>query len=141
MKKSTILHFGADLVDKPIMSGMIRDHDVSVNILQASITPDNAGTMFVQVEGAAENVRRAFDYLDNMGVRLVFPAKNLIWDHLKCTHCGVCVGQCLPRALSVESATGMIAFDHDRCLACELCVPACPYGALESVGEHLGDKY
>ena len=73
-KKSAILHFGADLVEKPVLTGLIRNHDVSVNILQASVTPDEDGTMFVQVEGEPSDVKKAFAYLVEMGVRLVFPA-------------------------------------------------------------------
>ena len=33
VKKSVLLHFGASLVDKPIITGLIRDYDVSVNSL------------------------------------------------------------------------------------------------------------
>lgn len=137
-KKSAILHFGRDIVDKPVLTGLIRGHDVSVNILQASITPEEDGTMFVQIEGESENVKGAFDYLEGLGVRMIFPAKNIIWDDEKCTHCGACVGQCLPKSLAVDAVTGEIVFDADKCIACELCIPACPYGALESVTEHLG---
>lgn len=135
LKKNAILHFGPDLVSKPIISVMVRNHDVLVNILQASITPEEAGTMFVQLEGEADNVKKALDYLDQTGVRLILPAKNLIWDEEKCTHCGACVGQCLPHALTADSATGLLALDDKLCLACELCIPACPFGALESVSE------
>ncbi|HPQ80441.1 MAG TPA: NIL domain-containing protein [bacterium] len=137
-KKSAILHFKAELVERPVLSGLIRDHDVSVNILQASVTPDEDGTMFVQVDGEPANVKRAFAYLDEMGVRLVFPAKNLVWDEERCTSCGACVAQCLPKALAVDEETNRISLDDSRCIACELCIPACPFGALESVTEHLG---
>lgn len=137
-KKSAILHFNGELVEKPILSGMIRNHDVSVNILQASISPEEDGTMFVQVEGDEQNVKGAFAYLEGIGVRLVFPAKNLIWDEGKCTHCGACVAQCLPKALFTRPGTAEVGFDAEKCIACELCIPACPFGALESVSEHLG---
>ena len=137
-KKSAILHFGADLVEKPVLSGLIRNHDVSVNILQASITPDEDGTMFIQVEGEPADVKKAFAYLGEMGVRMVFPAKNLVWDEEKCTSCGACVAQCLPKALSVDGATRKVALTDSRCIACELCIPACPFGALASVTDHLG---
>ena len=39
VKKSVLLHFGASLVDKPVITGLIRDYDVSVNILHARVTP------------------------------------------------------------------------------------------------------
>lgn len=135
-KRSAILHFGPDLVEKPLISGLIRNHDVSVNILQASITPEEDGTMFVQIEGDDPAVTKAFDYLKGQGVDLIFPAKNLIWDDKKCTDCGACVAQCLPRALTVGDDM-KLNFNSDKCIACELCIPACPYHALESVSEHL----
>jgi ferredoxin len=111
---------------------------VAVNILQASITPEEDGTMFIQVEGENAKVDGAFDYLKSAGVRIVFPAKNLIWDDAKCTHCGACVAQCLPKALFVDERTREVGYDPEKCIACELCIPACPFGALQSVTEHLG---
>ncbi|MFA4973315.1 MAG: NIL domain-containing protein [bacterium] len=137
MKKSAILHFRADLVEKPVLSGMIRKHDVDVNILQASVTPEEDGAMFVQLEGEPAAVEKALDYLKAGGVRITFPAKNLIWYEDKCTHCGACVAQCLPKSLYVKAGTQEVGFDHDKCIACELCIPACPFGALQSVTEHL----
>lgn len=136
-KKSVILHFGSDLVDKPIISGLIKNYDVSVNILQASITPEEDGTMFVQIEGEKGNVRKALNYLEKTGVHMILPAKNLILDDKKCTHCGACVAQCLADALTLDRKTGKLSLNHDRCIACELCIPACPYGALKSVTELL----
>lgn len=136
IKKSAILHFGADLVDQPILSGLIRKHDVTVNILQASVTPEEDGTMFIQVEGQPKNVKSAFKYLEDIGVHLIFPAKNLIWDEKKCTHCGACVAHCLPKALSIDNSA-KLKLNDEKCLACELCIPACPFGALGSVNEKL----
>ena len=66
VKKSVLLHFGASLVDKPVISGLIRDYDVSVNILHARVTPEEAGTMFVHIEGVEAKVSRALDYLNQI---------------------------------------------------------------------------
>jgi NAD-dependent dihydropyrimidine dehydrogenase PreA subunit len=139
VRKNVILYFSAELTDKPILSGMIREHEVSVNFLQASITPEEAGTMFIWLEGEADNVRHALEYLEQAGVRLVFPNKNLVWHEEKCTHCGACIGQCLPRALSMDPLTSLVTLAHETCIACELCIPACAYKALESLAESLGE--
>jgi ferredoxin len=136
-KKSVILHFGSELVDKPIMSGLIKHFDISVNILQASITPEEDGTMFVQIEGEKKDVQKAIDYLEKKGVSLILPAKNLILDDKKCTHCGACTAQCLSNALQLDSKTGKLSLNHNKCIACELCIPACPYRALKSVTDML----
>jgi ferredoxin len=93
--------------------------------------------MFVHIEGVEDKVSKALDYLNQIGVRLVFPKKNLIWQEAKCTHCGSCVGQCFPDALHINNETGLLLFKHELCVACGLCIPACPFGALESVDQHV----
>ena len=137
MKRNAILRFGRDLVDKPILSNLIRKHNVDVNILQASITADEDGEMFVQVEGDSSNVKKAIDHLKDVGVKLTFPATNVIWEENRCTHCGACVAHCLPKALFTDNVSKKISFNADKCIACELCIPACPFGAIESVTERL----
>lgn len=137
VRRNVIFHFGPDLTDKPIITSIIRKYDVTINILQASITPEESGTMFVWLEGEPEVLKKALDYIEMTGIRLVFPAKNLIWDEEACTHCGACIGQCLPKALVISAETGKVSLRHDLCLACELCIPACPFGALKSVAEHF----
>ncbi len=77
---------------------------------------ERAGALLAEVE-------RALGYLRQRGVRLIFPAKNLIYDEQRCTHCGACVAQCLVQALHVEPDSDRVRFDHDKCLACELCIP------------------
>ncbi len=140
IQKSVILNFPSTVVDKPILCDMIRSYDIDVNILQATITPGEEGKLFAIVKGDGPAVDSAMGYLADLGVRTIFPAKNLVWDEQRCVHCGACVGQCLPRAFSVEPGSRQVAFDSDRCIACELCVPACCYGAIESIGEHLRRK-
>jgi ferredoxin len=135
--KSAFLRFPKGLVNEPVISRLIREFDVEVNILQASITPEEDGQMFAIVSGQRAAVRGAFDFLRQRDVRVILPARNLVWDEELCVHCGACVGQCPSRAFSAEQHSRAIAFDAGRCIACELCIPACSYGAVESIGEHL----
>lgn len=138
-KRNVILHFDASLVDKPLICGLIRTYDLTVNIVQARITPEEDGNMLMQVEGSAREVKRALRYLDELGVRILLPTKNMIWDEEHCTHCGACVGQCLAKALAVDAQTGRVSLNNASCIGCRLCVPACPFGALTSVEEHLSN--
>lgn len=137
MQKSVILHFSSDLVDKPIVNYIIKNFDVELNILQARITPEEDGTMFLLFKGETENLKKAFDYLDSIGVKTIFPHKKLAWYEDKCTHCGACVGQCLSKAFYMEPITRKVIFEEKQCIACELCIPACPFKAIASVSEHL----
>lgn len=136
-KKSAILHFKADTVDKPIVSRLVRDHNLTVNILQAKISPEEEGTIFATLEGSSSDLKSGIDFLEKLGVTVVLPNKNVVLFEERCTHCGACVGQCLPKALSVDPDTREVVFDSQLCIACELCIPACPFGAIESVSEHL----
>jgi ferredoxin len=140
IKKRVFLKFQPEIVDKPIICGLIRDHDVLVNILQARVTPEKAGTLLMQLEGEGPNVQGALDYLQQLGVHMVFVLRNLIWDERLCTHCGVCVSHCSPGALSVHPLTQLVSLDAESCLACEHCIAACPYGALNSVAERIAEE-
>ena len=139
-QKSAIFHFKPDTVNKPIVTELVRDYSLTVNILQAKINPEEEGTMFVVLQGDSSNLKSGIKFLEGLGVTVILPNKNVILLEERCTHCGACVGQCLPKALSVDPDTSKVVFDSNRCIACELCISACPFGAIESVTEHLARK-
>jgi len=139
-QRNIVLNFDTTLVDKPIVSHVVKAYDVDLNILQARITPAEDGTMFLIMSGTDEQLDSAIAYLESVGVRTIVTSKSLILNEDRCVHCGACVGQCLPKALSVDPETRRVAYDGSACIACELCVPACPFGAIESVGAHLNGK-
>ncbi len=65
--------------------------------------------------------------------------QRLIWNSVRCVHCGACVGQCSHGAFLVQSKTGETAFRANECQACKRCIPACSYGAVEITTEHTVD--
>jgi len=134
---SALLRFPKSIVDTPVISRLVHSFDVEVNIVQASVSQDEDGRMFVIFHGERGSVKDALDYLRDLGVRVTLPVRNLVWDEDLCAHCGACVGQCPSSAFTVDGDTRRVVFDGKRCIACELCIPACSYGAIESIGEHL----
>jgi ferredoxin len=137
IRKSAFLKFPKGLVNEPVISRVIREFDVEVNILQASITPEEDGNMFAFFSGERSAVSGAFNFLKGRDVRVNLPARNLVWDEELCVHCGSCVGQCPSSAFSIGTDSREVSFDAERCIACELCVPACSYGAVEPISEQL----
>lgn len=135
MQRKVYLHFSNQLVDKPVISTLVRKYDVDINILEARITPNEEGSMFIEASGTAENLDSAFGYLVSSGVTVSVKPRRLSWDEDICTSCGACIAQCLPRALDTDPETGKVEYDEEKCIACMLCIPACPYGAVEQVVE------
>ena len=137
MQKNVFLRFSQALVDKPVISTLIRKYDVEVNILQATITPNEEGAMFVQLLGAEEKLEQSLGYLVGAGVDVMVKPRRISWNSDLCTSCGACVGHCLPKALFVNTENRRVEYDEELCIACELCIPACPYGALEMTPENV----
>lgn len=136
-EQSAVLKFQRSLIEKPIVSRAIKETDVEVNILQAHVTPEEDGQMFVIFRGTRDVVDRAIAYLRDQAVTVILPTKNLFWIEDRCVHCTACVGQCPSAAFTVDPPSGEVRFDGGRCIGCKLCIPACSYAALESVGDRL----
>ncbi|MBW2263252.1 MAG: 4Fe-4S binding protein, partial [Deltaproteobacteria bacterium] len=115
IQKSVILNFPRSQVDKPVVSSVIRSFDVEVNILQAHVTPEEAGRMFTIFKGERHQVDRALDFLRQNEVQTILPVKNLVWDEELCVHCGACVGQCLSSAFNTETESRRTVFDAQKC--------------------------
>ncbi|MFP4496859.1 MAG: NIL domain-containing protein [Vulcanimicrobiota bacterium] len=137
MQRSVYMHFSNELVNKPILSALIRKYDVDINILEARVTPDEEGFMFIQMIGNEDNLDKAFGFLVSSGVNVTVKPQRLIWDEEICTSCGACVGQCLPKALHKDEETGKVKYDQEKCIACFLCIKACPYSAVREVEQEV----
>ena len=136
-QQSAILNFPKSLIGRPVLSHVIRSYDVEVNILRASITPEEDGRAFVIFNGDDPLIEEALDYLKTSGVNVILPTQKIIRDEEKCTDCTACVGQCMSKALTVDPGTYRISYHLENCIACKLCIPACSYDALESIDDHL----
>lgn len=136
-QQSAILNFPKALIGRPVLTTIIRNHDVEVNILRASITPEEDGRAFVIFNGDDARIGEAIGYLEDSGVGVIFPSQKIIRDEDKCTDCTACVGQCISEALTVDQVSFRLMYHVDKCIACKLCIPACAFGALEPIDEHI----
>ncbi|MCP4602566.1 MAG: 4Fe-4S dicluster domain-containing protein [Proteobacteria bacterium] len=137
IQQSAILNFPKALIDSPVISHVIRNYDVEVNILQAHITPEEDGHMFAIFSGEKSSVNGAFEYLKKSTIQVILPTRNLVWNEEHCVHCTACVGQCPSAAFTVDQKTFKVDYNEKRCIACKLCIPACSYNAVESASDYL----
>jgi ferredoxin len=131
ISKRVVLHFPPRLVEQPIIYKLVKDYNLVLNILKASVTPKEEGLMVLELSGAREDYDRGIQYLNGVGVRIQSLGQNVMRNDARCTHCGACVVICPTGALAVDPQTRMVNFYEDKCTACELCVLPCPVRAME----------
>lgn len=134
-----LIHFPRELVNQPILSSVVKEFDISFNLLSARVMENEEGQIKVVLRGARANVLAAVDFIKKKGVGVKSLSKFIEIDRENCTDCGACVVHCPTSALYVAPG-GETAFDASKCIACELCRPACPYHAVvvAHVDEDLG---
>lgn len=126
-----ILRFSKTVVHKPIVCGLVKQFDLTFNILNATVLPRKEGVMVLELSGTKKNFREGIKYLEQQGVLVQRAEQEVKRDKKKCVHCGACTAVCPTGALSVQRPEMFIRFDQKICSVCELCVAACPTRAME----------
>jgi len=131
ISKRIVLRFPDRLVDRPIVSKLVRDYNLDFNILKASVTPDEEGLMVLELSGDRTDYDKGINYLNKAGVKMQSLSQDVLRNEKRCTHCGACVTICPTNAFELDLTTREIRFHNDRCIACGLCIKACPPRAME----------
>ncbi len=135
MAEKYVLGYDSGTVSEPILWKLIKDFNVQVNILKASISPGLEGSLLVELhaeqDGDGENtIEKALAWLNSIGVSCVSVAKRLSWNEDLCVDCGACSGVCFSQALTMDRESWKLHADKDTCTACGNCVKACPFGCF-----------
>ena len=131
ISRRIVLRFPPRLVNKSIVSRLVKEFDLDFNILKASVTPGEEGLLVMELTGDNRNYDKGIQFLSDMGVEIQSLSRDVVRNEVRCTHCGACITICPTGAFIVEEATRMISFDNAKCAACELCIKACPPHAME----------
>jgi len=130
-KKRVVFSYPPHLVDQPVISTLVKDFELMVNILRARITPNEEGRLVLEITGKRSGLEAGFKYLSEIGVEIQPLAQDVKWHEDRCTHCTACISICPTKALDVNRPPMEVFFKRDKCIACELCIPVCPYQAME----------
>lgn len=129
-----VIHFPAQLADKPIIYNLTKKYNIAFNILLAKIMPNEAGLMVAELSGDDETFNSGINYLKDQGIDIQLLRHDVIRDENKCTHCGACTTICPTGALFIPNRKTMeVVFNPDECVACSLCVSTCPPRAMSVV--------
>jgi len=131
VSRRIVLRFPKRLVDRPIVSRLVRDFNLDFNILKASVTPEEEGLLVLEVSGKQTDYDKGIKYLTKTGVRIQSLSQDVTRNEERCTHCGACITICPTGAFELEPSTRRVNFYNEKCLACGLCIKACPPRAME----------
>jgi ferredoxin len=131
VSRRLVLRFPHRLVDKPIVSRLVKEFSLEFNILKALVTPGEEGLLVMELTGERRDYDRGVKYLKDSGVSIQSLSQDVVRNESRCTHCGACVTVCPQGAFTVNRKTRKIDFDHNKCVVCELCIKACPPRAME----------
>jgi ABC-type methionine transport system ATPase subunit len=68
--RKIVLTFPRDKIDKPIVYHLIRDFNLTFNIMKASITPDQEGHMVLEISGEEKEIDKGIKFLKDQGVKI-----------------------------------------------------------------------
>ncbi len=125
-----VLRFSKDIVDKPIISSLVRDFNLNFNILKAQIFPRKEGMLVMELRGNRRDFEKGMQYLEKSGVNVEPVAQGIRRDDERCYQCGSCTAVCPTGALHIKRPEMEVLFESERCSACELCVKTCPVRAM-----------
>ncbi|MEK6557555.1 MAG: 4Fe-4S binding protein [Candidatus Margulisiibacteriota bacterium] len=131
IRKKWVLHFPSNQVDKPIAYHLVKDYNLVINILQASAMDEKDSFLILEVVGRRKDIDHAHAFLVTQEIDVVDMEKGINLNINKCIHCGLCVGLCPTKALTINRDTWEVSFDKSDCIVCDLCLKYCPVKAIE----------
>ena len=129
--KMLVLRFPKEIVNEPIIANLVRDYDLTFNILKATVYPRREGMVVMELQGKnRKDYERGIRYLERRGVTVDSVAQDIQRDMDKCFECGACTAVCPTGALYIERPSMQVLFDPEKCSGCEHCVTTCPVRAM-----------
>jgi len=87
--------------------------------------------LIMEVSGHKKDLDQALAFLKCQDIGVKDMEKGINLNTNKCIHCGLCVGLCPTKALTITSSNWEVCFDKSDCIVCDLCLKYCPVNAIE----------
>ncbi len=131
ISKRIVLHFPRRMVDRPIVSRLVKDFNLDFNILKAYVTPEEEGLLVLELSGERKDYDKGIQYLTNAGVKIQALSRDITRNEERCTSCGACINICPANCFKLNTKTRKVSFEGEKCVACGICIKACPPRAME----------
>lgn len=126
MKRKYLLSFSESAGNKPVICEVIKRHAVSINIINAELSPGMTGSMLAEFIASDEDMKLALEFLKVQGVETALVTNKITIRMDECLHCGSCAAACFPKALTIGAPDWRLSINMDNCILCRLCLTACP---------------
>ena len=132
-----LLRFNEKIVEQPIVSQIILDLKVPINIITAQVNSKGGEVLAEVPQEKLDEIVKAFR---KKGVAVSLP-KLIEVDTEKCINCGSCVTLCPVEAITIAEDLSIV-FNKEKCVGstCSACVDACPPRAIRSVKQIAESK-
>ena len=124
------IYYPLNKITVPLVSTLIKEFDLQVNILHADISLNKTGKLVADVSGEEQNLDDALKFIERQGIEYRLFNKKLICHEELCVHCGACTAVCPSHALTMSGETWSLEFHKEKCLVCGLCTKACPLNVM-----------
>lgn len=132
MKKRVTLIFPKRSVHIPITYRLAKEFNVAANIIRAQVTPNQVGTLVVELSGDIDQLDAALEWMQSQNIGVSLVSREIVIDEELCVDCGLCTGVCPTEALNLAPETFRLNFTRSRCVVCEQCIPTCPVQAIST---------
>ena len=68
--KKIVIRYPADVVEQPIAYRLVKQYDLSFNILKARVSPRREGLMVLELSGTKENFDKGILFLKGCGLKV-----------------------------------------------------------------------
>jgi len=128
-----LLRFSEKIVEQPIISQIILELKVPINIITAYVNSKGGEVLAEVPEKSLDKIVKAFR---KKSVTVSLP-KLIEVDTEKCISCGSCVALCPVEAITMADDLS-VEFNKEKCVGstCSACVDACPARAIKSVKQN-----
>lgn len=121
------LTFSPSIVNKTVISNLVKTYDIEFNILRADITPQG-GKMLIEIGGTQQE--QAIKFMEKEGIHLNPIKKVVKKDEEKCIDCGACISLCPVKAIC-PARDWTVEVDNELCIGCGFCTYSCPTRAIK----------
>ncbi|TVQ46667.1 MAG: ferredoxin [Gloeocapsa sp. DLM2.Bin57] len=132
MKKRVTLTFAQSLIQMPVAYRLAKDFNVAANIIRAQVTPNQVGTLVLELSGVVDELEAAIEWMRSQNIKVTLAQDEIRINEDACVDCGLCTGVCPTQALVLDPDTFRLKFFQLRCVVCEQCIPTCPVQAIST---------